>query len=190
MDTSKDYGLAIGVIESIAARTVASALSAQGEPAALRAVQNEARLMSDRLFGAVTAITAYVNDLHAALHPAQGLSNEVGGVTQGGVVLVRPRVRLSGRSIELKAHPGPFANLLSNHKGYEIRKDDRAFMVGDVLRLREFDPNRSGYGDHPKYTGREVERVVTYKSEGGSWGLPVGLCVLSILPRELVDIVE
>ena len=33
-----------------------------------------------------------------------------------------------------------------------------------------------------RYTGRETMVRVTYKSDGGTWGLPADLCVMSIAP--------
>lgn len=111
------------------------------------------------------------------------------------------------RVISLKAWPGPFAAVRARTKRHEVRKDDRDYRVGDVLVLQEWipahedgcifvspefgvvvcekcgrDPNDPPRGE---YT-REMEAVrVTYKSEGGTWGLPAGLCVLSIEPVEI-----
>jgi hypothetical protein len=85
-------------------------------------------------------------------------------------------------------------------KRYEIRKDDRDFEVGDTLMLREFIPHESCQGTgrirdasgedmscpwpepHGDYTGREFNVTVTYKTEGGHWGIPEGMCVMSLLP--------
>lgn len=77
---------------------------------------------------------------------------------------------------DLKTWCEPFARVRSRQKRHEIRKNDRTFMVGDTLRLREWDHTTA------TYTG-EVERVrVTWISYGGSWGLPDDLCVMSIEP--------
>lgn len=75
---------------------------------------------------------------------------------------------------ELKCHPEPFLSLTVGNKTHEVRKDDRDFRVGDVLHMREWNP------DTQKYTGCEAWFRVTYKTTGGSWGLPDGLCVLSV----------
>lgn len=83
---------------------------------------------------------------------------------------------------ELKTWPEPFQAVLDGWKTHEIRVDDRGYMAGDLLRLREYLPS----GDH--YTGRDVTVEVTYKTPGASWGLPADLCVMSIrraaLPAE------
>jgi hypothetical protein len=80
---------------------------------------------------------------------------------------------------DLKTWPAPFSQVLNGRKTFEIRKDDRGFKVGDVLRLREWQPRE----DHPDggwYTGRECWREVTYMTCGGEWGLPPGLCVMAL----------
>ena len=100
----------------------------------------------------------------------------------------------------LKTWPQPFEGLLSGQKTHEVRPHDREFKVGDELVLREWEPAHLGFcswdddaclrcgrhGDAPlpgRYTGREVIREITYVTEGGSWGLPLAICVLSIRPK-------
>ena len=75
---------------------------------------------------------------------------------------------------ELKADPTPFREVLALNKRCEVRRDDRGFKVGDILRLREFDR------DAAAYSGMECWRVVTHIQTG--YGLPDGLVVLSIMP--------
>lgn len=87
----------------------------------------------------------------------------------------------------LKSWPEPFAALKSGTKTFEIRKDDRGFMVGDVLCLEEWEPHNIRGGDSSMDGGFEVGSPdlwykVTYKAPGGSWGLPVDLCVLGVEP--------
>lgn len=55
---------------------------------------------------------------------------------------------------ELKIDPLYFEAILSDKKTFEIRKDDRGFKEKDYLVLKEYSED--------KYTGREVEGVVTY----------------------------
>jgi hypothetical protein len=80
---------------------------------------------------------------------------------------------------ELKTWPDPFAAVLDGTKTHEIRVADRPYAVGDVLHLREWGTDDWRRMDHA-YTGRECRVEVTYLSSGGSWGIPVGLCVMSI----------
>ena len=76
---------------------------------------------------------------------------------------------------ELKTHAAPFNAVWSGAKGYEIRKSDRDFKVGDILWLRDFAPLLEVYGE------RSMLAEVTHLTPGGEWGLPPDLCVMSIL---------
>lgn len=91
---------------------------------------------------------------------------------------------------ELKCWPAPFDEVWRGTKRHEIRRDDdRGFDVGDHLRLREWDPSSypGSITRTPRgFTGRIANAVITYKSEGGTWGLLHGLCVLSILVTETI----
>lgn len=89
----------------------------------------------------------------------------------------------TGRVHRLKTWPEPFRAVLDGRKLFEVRRDDRGFEVGDVLRLLEWDPSAWQENlrlDHAGYTGRELSRMITYKVAGGSWGLPHDLCVLGL----------
>lgn len=54
----------------------------------------------------------------------------------------------------LKIAPVFYEAVISGKKKFEIRVNDRNFLEGDHLRLREFEDG--------KYTGNEVEVLVTY----------------------------
>jgi hypothetical protein len=56
----------------------------------------------------------------------------------------------------LKAWPEWFVGLLDGTKTFELRRDDRGYRVGDVLRIWEYDPGRD------ECTGREVSAWITY----------------------------
>lgn len=73
---------------------------------------------------------------------------------------------------DLKCEPEPFAATMRGDKRHEVRVDDRDYRVGDTLYLREWSSDC--------YTGRTGRARVTYKTEGGTWGIPIGLCVMSI----------
>ena len=58
---------------------------------------------------------------------------------------------------ELKTWPTPFDGVASGRKRHEIRVNDRCFSVGDVLRLREWIPNKHFVlAQDDRYTGREI----------------------------------
>lgn len=82
----------------------------------------------------------------------------------------------TGRVIDLKTWPGPFAAVRAGLKPWELRLDDRGYQVGDLLRLREWSP------DSEAYTGEVEERLVIWKLDGGSFGLPTGFCIMSLVP--------
>ncbi len=96
----------------------------------------------------------------------------------------------------LKCWPEPFEACAIGIKTHEVRRQDRMipYRIGDVLILREFTPNFGEKDDKATeraneggataydgdYTGRELRRVVTCITPGGKFGLPEGVCVMSI----------
>lgn len=97
----------------------------------------------------------------------------------------------------LKCWPESFSALHAGTKTYEVRKDDRGYMVGDILRLREWEPGPGAYHINGEgwfgssrytveegYTGRSAYYRVSYMTPGGRWGLPEGVCVLGVVPCE------
>jgi len=56
---------------------------------------------------------------------------------------------------ELKTWPEFFNSIIDGSKPFEIRRDDRDYRTGDILRLREFDPCKG------VYSGREAHRRIT-----------------------------
>lgn len=81
---------------------------------------------------------------------------------------------LNSHSIhDLKILPCYFREVNENRKGFELRKDDRDYKVGDSVRLREFEDG--------KYTGNACIRVITYVLRDCSeYGLQDGVVLLSI----------
>ena len=74
---------------------------------------------------------------------------------------------------ELKTWPEFFEPILRGEKSFEIRIDDRGFMVGDRLLLLEWLPHTK------KYTGRELLVGVKYIVQGFV-GLTDGWVAMSI----------
>lgn len=57
---------------------------------------------------------------------------------------------------ELKIWPQYFKAVWDGTKTFEIRRNDRNFQIGDMLVLREFDP------DDNEYTGSAICKKVSY----------------------------
>jgi len=78
---------------------------------------------------------------------------------------------------ELKCWPSAFGPLTTGQKHVELRKDDRLYQVGDILLLREWDP------DTEKETGRvRVAKVTHLIRHGDEFGnaLQKGYVALSV----------
>lgn len=70
------------------------------------------------------------------------------------------------KKIEKKTWPKYFQAILDGTKTFDLRLADFDCSVGDMLVLREWDPQTK------EYTGRQVERIVKYvaKSKNFNYG--------------------
>jgi hypothetical protein len=76
---------------------------------------------------------------------------------------------------ELKIWVEYFEPVAKGVKTFELRKADRDYQVGDILKLREWDPNIKDY------TGQRVDMKVTYILDGSL--APEGMYrIMSIIP--------
>lgn len=75
---------------------------------------------------------------------------------------------------ELKTWPEYFAATAAGVKPWEYRLNDRGYREGDILRLREYDPQAG------TYTGAALEASVLYLLSGPVSGIPEGYIVMSI----------
>lgn len=75
---------------------------------------------------------------------------------------------------ELKTHPEFFQKIWDREKLFEARFDDRNFQVGDNVRLREYDPFSRNFST------REVYANISFKLDGGQFGVEKGYCILSL----------
>ncbi len=76
---------------------------------------------------------------------------------------------------DLKILPKYFEAVKSGLKPFEIRRIDREFAVGDMLILREWNP------DSQSYTGNFCCREVTYiLRDAEQFGLSPEYCILGI----------
>lgn len=78
---------------------------------------------------------------------------------------------------QLKTWPPYFNEVARGRKSFELRRDDRAYEVGDSLDLREWDPATNAY------TGRTAWLRVTYVLRNAEqFGLKDGFVILGISP--------
>lgn len=77
---------------------------------------------------------------------------------------------------DLKTWPEYFEAVASGAKPFEVRKDDRDFSVGDILHLLEYVPEEA------RFTGRHLQRAVTYRLAGPQFGIQEGFVVLGLGP--------
>ena len=75
---------------------------------------------------------------------------------------------------KLKTWPKEFSAMLFGSKSFEVRVNDRDFMVGDYLQLEEWDPETE------QYTGRVLMRHVTYIMKG-AFGIPSNMIIMSVV---------
>ncbi|GFO86540.1 ASCH/PUA domain-containing protein [Anaerostipes butyraticus] len=82
-----------------------------------------------------------------------------------------PEIEEVGRRHKLKIAKMFFDAIADGTKTFELRKNDRNYMIGDILELREMMDGSP--------TGRELEKEVVYVLEGFR-GLEEGYCILGI----------
>jgi len=78
---------------------------------------------------------------------------------------------------ELKTLPKFFKEVVEGRKPFEVRKDDRDYQVGDLLKLNEFDPEKQ------KYTGCYAWQQIVYilgRNEDEKIFVPDGYVILSL----------
>lgn len=96
----------------------------------------------------------------------------------------------------LKSWPTFFARLVDGSKTFELRRNDRDYLPGDVLLLREWVPTNlescvkpacgcgGAHATEGHFTGRRILRRVTYVQDGGVFGLRADFVVLGLVPIE------
>jgi hypothetical protein len=87
----------------------------------------------------------------------------------------------AARVHDVKCWPDFFDKVASGKKTFEVRRDDRNYMLGDYLLLREFEVKPRQ--EDSDYTGRELTVEVTYVMRGRPNNpIAVGFCVMAIRP--------
>lgn len=78
---------------------------------------------------------------------------------------------------ELKVWPAYFQPISNGEKSFEVRRDDRGFQKGDVLWLREFNPDAFPRGE---YTRNAATARIDWILTGGQFGIEAGYVVMAI----------
>lgn len=89
---------------------------------------------------------------------------------------------------DLKLNDAYFEAVAKGLKKFEVRRDDRGFQKGDILRLNRFDPKERCYltkNSPDNYTqffskAKHVLAEIKYVLTGGQLGIEPGYVVLSI----------
>lgn len=76
----------------------------------------------------------------------------------------------------LKTWPGFFDAVEAGKKPFEVRRNDRGFLTGDILVLEKFDPDTQQYITPPQ----RLRKLVTFVLQGGHFGVEDGYCVLGL----------
>jgi hypothetical protein len=90
----------------------------------------------------------------------------------------------------LKTWPTYFYAIANGSKNFEVRRDDRGFQKGDILRLQCFDP-KSGLwvldgcsnGSKPKTIIKRISYILT----GGHFGVEPGYVVMGLQDVESAE---
>lgn len=73
----------------------------------------------------------------------------------------------------IKTWQDPFCDILNGIKRFEYRINDRNYLIGNILVLREYHPESN------EYSGRSIcAEVVSIYKDG--YGIPDGYCIMGI----------
>ncbi|MEZ2410588.1 DUF3850 domain-containing protein [Bosea sp. RCC_152_1] len=76
---------------------------------------------------------------------------------------------------ELKTWPVYFDAVARGEKTFEVRRDDRGFQKGDIVRLRRWNTEWQGYDKTPP-----IECEIAWILTGGQHGVEPGYVVLAL----------
>ena len=81
----------------------------------------------------------------------------------------------------LKIWPSNFAEVLSGHRTFELRENDRDYKCGDFVLLQEYDWTILTDDDRERYSGREtMRRIASILFDHP--GLSEGYVILGLVP--------
>lgn len=89
----------------------------------------------------------------------------------GRVVLTPPKIH------ELKTDPHVWEAVNDGSKNFEVRRDDRGFQKGDILRLKRW---HVANWHEQRFNSPTIDRVVTFILTGGQYGVEPGYVVMAL----------
>lgn len=103
-----------------------------------------------------------------------GSCHVVEGPHRGYCYWFNPSYESGRKTHDLKVHPQFWDALVSGAKPFDLRRNDRAFKVGDDLHLRRYDPSHG-------HTGEALDRRVSYMLYPEDCpGLQLGFVILGL----------
>ena len=84
----------------------------------------------------------------------------------------------------LKTVPTVWDAVARGEKRFEVRRDDRFFQSGDIVRLRRLDPD-GGYSSLPggsRFSTRDLDFRIGWTLRGGQFGVEPGYVVFQLEP--------
>lgn len=75
---------------------------------------------------------------------------------------------------EIKIWPEYYERVINKQKTFEVRKNDRDYQVGDILKMRLYYPQTK------ETVGSYILSQITYLLNGGQFGIKKGYCIMSI----------
>lgn len=68
---------------------------------------------------------------------------------------------------DIKIYTQFYNRVFSEQKTFEIRKNDRDYQVGDILLMREYDPEKREYIDHSQPISAEIVYMSNFEQKEG-----------------------
>jgi len=89
---------------------------------------------------------------------------------------------------KLRTWPDEFWAVKFSDKTFDYRKNDRDFKIGDLVLLKEYDPDEEMGNE---YTGQRFLCEITYIIDGAvapkQYGIPAEYCILGLNPVDLIN---
>ena len=92
---------------------------------------------------------------------------------------------------DLKTIDHYFDAVACGKKTFEVRKNDRAFQTGDLVKLIKVD-ERGNHIPDPNRPGGDIAivRQITYILQGGQFGVAPAHCILALSPDDASHLID